>query len=613
MCGIAGIVLSGPGGEEALRPVIQRMTDALAHRGPDGQGVSVLPGCLLGHRRLSIIDLAAGKQPMASPDERHWVTFNGEIYGYQELRDRTEYPYRTESDTEVLLALYRNHGTDLPRLLPGMFAFALWDQERNRLVAARDRFGEKPFFWALSPEGHLLFASELEALLASGLIRPSLDRESLAYFLQRQFVPPGRCIYQEVHSLAPGHQLVWEAGEVRVERYWSLPEPGEELSLEEACERFREFFSRAVRRQLVADVPVGAFLSGGLDSSTVVAEASRLRPGLTTFSFGFQERSELPFARAVAELHGTEHVELEEPRPDLCALFQEMPRVYDQPFADLSCIPTYLISRRAREHLKVILSGDGADELLGGYSPWYQPLLGLPALRDRNPTGAWLAYTALRALRRLGFRLGPDQTDLVRAYPVHLRGGRTVLETHWEHGQGFSPGELAELGLEPAPRPRLTEDRDSVDDALRTDLQDYLPGDILVKTDRASMAHGLELRAPFLDVDLASFLIALPPRLKVSTECDKILLREAFARDWPASVRKRHKQGFAGSPEAMLAAPGMDALQEEYLAAPGARVREHLDPRGIAAARARSPHQTWNLLVLGAWLESRGVPLSRRD
>lgn len=576
MCGIAGII--GPNARQ-LRGTVERMVAALRHRGPDGSGMVEYDHAVLGHTRLSIIDLEQGRQPMQSAVSPAAITFNGEIYGYQDIRaGLSEYPFRTSSDTEVVLALYERHGERLLSHLPGMFAFGLWDDRKRQLLAARDRFGEKPFYYASAPGGELVFASEIKAVLASGLIRPLLDRESLAHYLQYLHVDPTRTIYRNVHCLPPAHELIWHDGRVSVRRYWALPEPAGKIDAGEAVEEFRRLLDQAVRRTLIADVPAGAFLSGGMDSSTIVAAASRHCARVKTCSFGFEDgHSELPFAREVAGRYATDHVEVDDIAVDVADLIVRMQQVYDEPFGDSSSIPTYLISELARREVKVVLSGDGGDELLGGYSWWYRPLLETPGgPEDRTSAGSPLARRHQRQRRYMGDR------------------------------------ELSRLGLSDAGGiERKTESYTSgtLDDALRMDLSDYMPGDILVKTDRASMAHGLELRAPFLDVDFASFCISLPVRMKVTADEDKWILRRAFEEAWPPSVRARGKQGFGAPVREWLGRESVRALKQAYLEPRTRRVFDLLPFETVRDLAARDDYKTWALLVLAVWLEEHPCEL----
>jgi asparagine synthase (glutamine-hydrolysing) len=543
------------------------------------------------------------------------ITFNGEIYGYRDLRESLGkvYPFRTASDTEVILASYLKNGPQWLEGLPGMFAFALWDDSRGELLCARDRFGEKPFFYAYGPNGEFLFASEIKALLASGLLKPVLDRQSVRHYLKRLYVPPSRTIFRNVHTLPPAHRLCFRDGRHVVERYWRLPGPTADLPVEEAVVEFRRLLDRAVSRQLVADVPVGVFLSGGLDSSTVVAVASSYRRGLRTYSFGFEESmSELPFAREVADRCGTDHVELKDEGTDIGDLLVEMAGVYDEPFADSSNIPTYLISKLARQHGKVVLTGDGGDELLAGYASWYRPLFLMerePGYRPLRMAWAWLMVRACKAFRSRSLPLWKERRAVVS---LRRRFG-SIAEAHLGQNSYFSDPELKAVGLE-------GEEGDSpvlpdwplsgtVDDAMRMDLLDYMPGDILVKTDRASMANGLELRAPFLDVDFASFCISLPSRLKISAEEDKIILRLAYAEAWPPAIRARSKQGFGAPVDRWLKRGSVRALREKYLGDPGCRIFSLLRHEPAWKLATRDDYRTWALLVLSLWLERHDCDL----
>ena len=563
MCGIAGIVGPGAGGRRAQ---VEAMNAAIAHRGPDAGGVHSYPGCILGHRRLAIVDLTpGGAQPMLSPDSSVAVTFNGEIYGYQELKNALSYPFRNQSDTEVILALYEKHGARFAEHLPGMFALALWDDHTQTLIAARDRFGEKPFYYALTDSGELVFASEIKAILASGLITPQIDSASLAHYLHKLYVHPTRTIYSNIHTLPPAHMLVFKKGVFEISRYWNLPPINQTISLTEALPEFSRLLRMAVRKQLVADVPVGAFLSGGLDSTTIVALASEISPRIKTFAFGFNSsKNELSYAKMAAEKYGTEHYELHDDEHDIAALLRTMSQLYDEPFADSSNIPTYLISREARKHATVALSGDGADELLGGY-------------------GHYKAALPQSLMTRL---LGSF------AMP------RTPANTYFTHA------ELAALMITPA---TLAADvlPISPDAAMRDDLVDYMPGDILAKIDRASMAHALELRAPFLDVPFAEFAISLPSRLKVSSDEDKIILRRAYAHVWPEAIRTRRKQGFGAPVTTWLKRDDMQKLVTEYLNDPRKKIFQHLSFDATRTYVPRNDYSTWILLVLSLWFEAR--------
>jgi asparagine synthase (glutamine-hydrolysing) len=613
MCGIAGIVSRNA---RRQSPALQAMLAALQHRGPDGSGTAYFDGCALGHRRLAIVDLESGKQPMPSADGSLAVTFNGEIYGYRDLRRQlSDYRFQTESDTEVILALYQRHGTSLAEHLPGMFAFALWDERRRRLFCARDRFGEKPFYYALTPEGDFVFASELKGLLAAGLIEPRLSSESIAHYLRHLYVHPHRTIYENVRVLPPGHCLTFENGRASTHGYWEFPRPGQPMSLDEAGEQFRSLLVCAVQRQLIADVPVGAFLSGGLDSTSVVDAARKTGADITTYSFDFGgKNSEIKYARAAAKHYGTRHVELVAPMPRIADISLRMAEVYDEPLGDSSNIPTYLISQEARRHVKVVLTGDGADELLGGYD-WYKPLAWMSAGRSFARLRHLLARVASRAALSVGHRgyVRLERKALGLGYARRYPG---VLAAHLDQMQVMSVAEarllrLPDLGFVEGLGASTSA---GVDAAMRQDLADYMPGDILVKIDRASMAHGLELRAPFLDVDLASFCISLPANLKVTATADKIVLRHAMQQDWPDSIRSRTKQGFGAPMGEWLAHSDMRELSREYLEASNSKLFDVVDRDGVRQLLAKGAAiQRWALLALSLWLERRAVPAASAE
>lgn len=606
MCGIAGIV--GPAAGQH-RASLDAMVRALAHRGPDGRGETSFPDCLLGHTRLSVIDVERGVQPMHTPDGHTAVVFNGEIYGYRTLRSalRPDYPFRTESDTEVLLALHVRHRHQMLDHLSGMFAFAIWDDRRRELFCARDRFGEKPFFWAWAEDGSFVFASEIKGILASGLVTPEIDRGSLEHYLRHLYVHPHRTIYRNVHVLPPAHRLCWRDGRVDVAAYWAPPpvEPG--ISARDATERFRALLDRAVRRQLVADVPVGLFLSGGLDSSTIVALAARAHggPRTRTFAFGFgRVIDERPYARGIAERYGTLHTELSDEDADLPALLERMAQVYDDPFADSSNIPTYLLCRHARRHVTVVLTGEGSDELLGGYTYWYRALHEMERAADRgaamHAVGGVIGAICRRTRMPAPAWAAPSTSG--RAW---RRQFRTVGAAHAARTAVMGPADLSRLVPGSG---ELADERDgieSLDGVLRSDLATYLPGDILVKTDRASMAHGLELRAPFLDAELASFCLSLPARLKVTDASDKVVLRRAFARAWTPEVRRRPKQGFGAPVREWLRRPDVDALRRDLLGNARSAVFDLVDFRAVQELAATGDYRAWALLVLAVWAASR--------
>ena len=609
MCGICAIF----GGTGRSAGAIQAMVAALRHRGPDAQSYRQVSGADLGHARLSIIDLSGGDQPMADETQRYWIVFNGEIYNYRELRDELiarGHRFHTRSDTEVILAAYMAWGARCLDRFRGMYAFAIWDSSERRLFAARDLLGEKPLYYALATDGSLLLASEIQSIAASDALRPRLDRAAVDAYLSLGYVPPDRTIYDNVHTLPPAHALEWREGATpRVWRYWQPLSTARAQSLDEAGERLRFLLEQAVRRQMVADVPVGAFLSGGHDSSTIVAmmQQQSSRP-VKTFSVGFGEIiNELPYARAVAQQYGTEHHDIDLGAPPVAELLERMAAVYDEPFMDPSHVPTYLISEYARRHVKVVLSGDGADELFGGYA-WY-PLMAT-STQVSTAMLPWLVTRSVsRLLRDRIPRLARDSQarSIARRWPEpwerYVRykiGNERERRAWWGEANRVTP-------FFPGDYYRPDADAVGMDRVLHFDLMSFLPGDILVKVDRAAMAHGLETRAPFLDRDVVEFALSLPASLKVAGDHTKVLFKHALKRYWPASLHQRKKQGFAAPYRDWLARADVQALLARVFRAQSP-LRELLPgiPAGLPQAR---DYRTWNLLTLGLWLERRSPAL----
>ena len=606
MCGISAIAgVTRPGAIEA-------MVRAIEHRGPDATSSRDAAGCALGHARLSIIDLSSGDQPMSDASGRWSIAFNGEIYNFRDVRDelaRRRHAFRTQSDTEVVLAGYREWGPALLDRLRGMFAFAIWDAEERELFAARDLFGEKPLYLADAGDG-IVLASEMKAIVASGLVPMVADPESIDAFLTFGYVPPDRTIYRHVQTLPPAHYLLWKNGSMRITRYWTPKLEPRAMSLGDAAEQVRALLQQAVKRQMIADVPVGAFLSGGLDSSTVVAmmQEHSSEP-VKTFSVGFGTLiNELPYARAVAERYDTEHHEIDLGEPDVASLIERMVEVYDEPFADTSHIPTFLVSEFARRHVKVVLSGDGGDELFGGYG-WYGPLM--MSERLSLPLVQWVVLRSMSiALRH-------------RHRALTLRSHAAGLAARWD--DVWTRGIMSQTVFRAADRQRMWGDRrvdsfepggyyrpspqtNGLNRAFYFDLTSYLPGDILVKVDRAAMAHGLETRAPFLDRDLVELALTIPPELKVRGTETKVVLREACREFWPESLWNRPKQGFGSPIGRWLQLPSMRPLLERVFAR-NSRLRELL-PGIPDSARDATNYRTWTLFTLGLWLDANEVSLS---
>lgn len=605
MCGISAIV--GP----ELNPesdTISRMVERLRHRGPDDRGFKRLPGCHLGHTRLSIIDLQYGAQPMSDGSGRYWIAFNGEIYNYRELRDILERDgtrFSTQSDTEVILASYIRWGPDCLDKFRGMFAFVIWDAKLRRLFAARDLFGEKPLYYATAVNGNLMVASEIKALLATGQLEIRLSRDAVDAYLAQGYVPPDRTVYENIQVLSPGHHLIWIDGKILVSKYWSPRFKTRSLMPAEAAVRLKELIAQAVRRQMVADVPVGAFLSGGLDSSTIVAYMKQEMPNrVKTFSVGFGDWiNELPYARQVAVRYGTDHHEIDLGLPPVGELLQRLVDVYDEPFADSSGIPTYQLAGYARKFVKVVLTGDGGDEIFGGYG-WYPPL----AMSER------VSASKIRwALARLTSRVLRERLRKLSVYSV-----AAGLACRWS--DMLARREMSTMVIRRELRRRLWDQNDDgisvgsssgvsinfreaagLNEAFFFDLTHYLPGDILVKVDRAAMAHGLETRAPFLDRDLVEFTLTLPSTMKVSGIESKILMKQACGSCWPDGMENRAKQGFGAPYDQWLKRPDVDVLSRHVFSADSKL--QGLLPGAKKNMKRLSPYGQWILLTLGLWLE----------
>ena len=610
MCGIAGIVPGGFRLEAGYGRTVKKMIAILKHRGPDDSGVLEYDGCVLGQARLSIVDLTGGRQPMRSSlTGGVAITFNGEIYGYKEIKNIVKgYEYKTESDTELIIALYHKIGTKLVKKLPGIFSFALWDDSTQTLFCARDRFGEKPFFYAVGMNGELIFASEIKAITATGLVRPEISKHAVANYLRRLYIDPRETVFTNIFTLPPAHCLTFRDGAINVERYWEMPAPSLKIGFKDACVEFERLLEQSVRRQMVADVAVGAFLSGGMDSSAIVSLAAKYKPGLKTISFGFGNDSELPYARAVAERYNTEHIEIVETDFDIATLMLEMHNIFDEPFADSSNIPTYLISRAAGRHLKVVLSGDGGDEMMAGYSFWYRPLYRMQKALEESVIKRYLYIIAGKIKSVFGVPSSQKFYDRLNTYRMCKNFGN-ISTAHGFQNSYFSDAEIASLfggekgfGLISS---NVSGFNGTVDDAMRMDISDYMPGDILVKTDRASMACGLELRAPFLDVELASFCMSLPYGFKMDDCGDKLLMRSCFADKLPETVLERPKQGFGAPVREWLLLKKVEELKKEYLLDKNNKIYSFLTYEETIRLASYNDYRCWALLNLSLWLQTR--------
>ncbi|MCS3867849.1 asparagine synthase (glutamine-hydrolyzing) [Chryseobacterium ginsenosidimutans] len=590
MCGIAGIIANNA---RNYHEELKKMTDAIAHRGPDSSHFEFYENAALGHRRLSIIDLSEnGKQPMFSGTKNECIVLNGEIYGYQTIKAQyPEYPYHGSSDTEVILAMYQRKQENLIHDLPGMFAFAIWNNEKQELFCARDRFGEKPFFYAIGKNNEFIFASEIKAILASGLIQPKVNQEALSHYLQYGYVSTYHSIYENIHTLPPAHQLIWKDGKFSVSRYYSLPAKDRVLSLSDAKEEFTYLLKNAVKKQLVADVEVGSFLSGGLDSSSIVALVAEFLPKQTTISFGYDhEDSELKYAKEIAEKYKTHHIEVHEKKQDLATSLLKISPFFDEPFADISFIPHFEICRNAKKNLTVVLSGDVGDELFGGYNFY----------RVENQLRNHFSYNNIIA--KFGLKLY-EKVRPTSFITQKNMAHENILDFHQNFVRNsFNKEEKNALGITSAySQPySFTANPDSLNDIMRVDLEGYVPGNMMVKSDRMAMANSLEVRTPFLDLDFAEFCIQLPEQLKLTNENDKIILRESMGSYWTETIRKRHKQGFGMSIESWFEEENLVNLSNDLLKNPDQKIFNYIDFKATQKFLNKD-HKHWNLLQLALW------------
>lgn len=605
MCGISGIVGLGTG---RLKDAQDKMVLSMHHRGPDGNGTYAFDNCSLGHNRLSIVDLVSGDQPMLNNNKSIGIVFNGEIYGYREIKKKVAYDYQNTSDTEVILALYEKHGQQLLEHLPGMFAFGIWDDSQQQFFAARDRFGEKPFYYALTENGELVFASELKAICASGLVKTEVDNQSLTRYLNYGYIGPVRTIYKNIFLLPPAHYLIFKNGKIKIERYWNYPETVQEpVSLSDAAEQFEELFARAVEKQMVADVEVCAFLSGGLDSTSIVGAAKNFNPGIKTLAFGYKDKAnELPYAKAAAEKFGTDHYELLEENTDTEGLFLKLADIYDEPFSDSSAIATYSICKLARRFGKVVLTGDGGDELLGGYTWWYKPLLNEIASRGTGNIKSGFVFALAAA----------EKVFASSEYNRRWRDKYVTIKNSRQHSsvvasavnRNIDPTVSKTLGL-----PEIEQfdafwvQDNTINDAMKYDIADYMPGDILVKTDRAAMANSLELRAPFLDVDLAGFCISMPGEFKISNNSDKILLREAMSKHWPKEITKRGKQGFGVSGDHWKKSERLETMRRDMVFDKSSALYNILPYNETQLMLQKKPNMVNSFLILALWADKNNM------
>ena len=626
MCGIAGI-LCRDRTARVERPLLDAMSSALWHRGPDDEG-SYLDGNVgLAHRRLSIIDLDSGRQPQFNEDRSKVIVFNGEIYNHLELRQRLEsrgHRFATRSDTEAIVHCYEEHDIDCVLDLRGMFAFAIWDRTRRRLLLARDRLGIKPLYYHVGSD-FVVFASEIKALLAHPRVPREIDLEGLDLYLSLRYVPGPRTIFRGISKLQPGHLLTCDEAGPRLRKYWDVPcpeprrEPLEPRESLRAQERLTELLEESVRLRLMADVPLGVFLSGGIDSTSVLGTMSRLTPGepVRSFTVGYETApgdaepaNEFDFARMAADRYGARHRELRLGAGDVSDVLGQVVWHLDEPVADPACVPLFLVSRLARNDVTVVLSGEGADEILGGYGI-YRRMLQL----DR--AHAHLRAHRAPALAAAGLLLPGARGERLRhvlrlaRQPLHLRY-RGVSRAFLPEVKGRLVGCDDPERLDRCARDVFAEHfraaarAEPLQQMLYVDLKTWLPDDLLVKADKMTMANAQELRVPFLDHRLVEFAATLPPALKIRGGQGKAVLRDAMASVVPDAILHRSKKGFPVPTRRLLRE--LRGFCREVLLDRSSACRSWFDRKAIeglleehATGRVERDQEIWSLLVLELW------------
>jgi asparagine synthase (glutamine-hydrolysing) len=621
MCGIAGIVASDRLAEDD-RPRALLMRDVLTHRGPDGAGLHEDPFALLAHRRLSIVDLAGGHQPLSNEDGSIWVTYNGEIYNHADVRRDLEvagHQYRTRSDTETIVHAYEQWGDACVSRFRGMFAFAIWDAPQRRLLLVRDRLGVKPLYWARAGS-RLLFASEIKAILESGLVAAEPNEAVLPEMLATRYTAGADTLFKGIHKLLPGHRLVFEYGQVRIDKYWDVPLDGPDPELEALGDqaivmRFRDLLQESVRLRLMADVPLGMFLSGGIDSSAVAALMAReVNRPIETFSVAFADRqfSELDYAREVAQAVGANSHEIVIGDADF---FGALPRLVwheDEPIAHPSSVPLHFVSALAREHVKVVLTGEGSDELLAGYGKYPRALLNWRAggIYERLVPAALRSTMAGTIVPRLPGMLGryarrsflamprqPEAMFLDNFAGMPMRAQRELLEAATLEGRDPYASSLEYFS-------RVT--GSTLRGLLYADVKTYLV-ELLMKQDQMSMSASIESRVPFLDHRLVEFAARLPDRLKLRGFTTKRILRESIRGLLPERILTRKKMGFP-VPFAGWTRGAWNPVAAEVLLDRRTRERGLVNPRAVAAllqdhraGRRQGGDAIWALLNLELW------------
>lgn len=608
MCGIAG----GAGPTAPRTEELRKALDAIHHRGPDERGTFLQSAIALGICRLSIIDVGTGQQPVSNETETIQLVFNGEIYNFQALRQllvSKGHRFRSNGDSEVLVHLYEEFGLDFVQQISGMFAIAIWDTRKKTLVLIRDRMGKKPLWYSLKPDGTLLFASEVKALIAAG-VTTTLRKEAISEVMQFGYVNAPRSVYNEINQLPPATMGIWKDGSWKTSQYWALNFSIEKkVSYTDALEQTKVLIRQAVERRLISERPLGSFLSGGFDSTVVTAYMAQLMPNkVKTFSIGFSDPryDESAHARAVAKYLGTEHVE-EKLSPDPALLLQQLASTLDQPFADSSIIPTFMLAKFASQEVVVALGGDGGDEVFGGYDRY----LAAPVMQRWNlllklasPLGTGFATTGVinsRKLKRVLSQIQSHPSLAARYLSVISLGQRdelqALLRPDFQSRRSVIDYEES-FGRAGA--------RDDLARMTRSDFEWYLPGDLLVKADMATMAHSLELRSPLLDHELVEWATQLPSSYKIKGHQTKFILKEIARSLVPAELIDRPKMGFA-IPRADWLRTGLRTITYDLLTDPTAQGRGWFVPaeveKVLADHMAGRDRDTliWPMLMLELW------------
>ncbi|UOE38013.1 asparagine synthase (glutamine-hydrolyzing) [Chryseobacterium oryzae] len=604
MCGIAGIVKQNILEDKFYEKTLKTMTDSILHRGPDDEGHEFFRNCFLGFRRLAIVDLSVeGHQPMYSNTKNECIVFNGEIYGYRDLKENLlEYPFQSNTDTEVILALFQKHGINLPNYLNGMFALAVWDEEHQKLFCARDRFGEKPFYYAIGKNGEFIFSSEIKAILSTGLVDPQLNDEAIHHFLRHMYVDSQQCIYKNIKVLPPAHQLIYEKGEITISQYWHLSNEELKISETEALTEFKNLVERSVEKQLIADVKVGAFLSGGLDSGTLVALSSKKIKDLTTLGFQYEgDWDEMPDARNIAEKYKTNHKEIALQQSEIASTLVEVLTKMDEPIADTAILATYTICKEAAKNMTVVITGNAGDELFGGYG-WYQKENEILEKGSSNPSFLSIYKICSTISEKLGFKKSQQYfldkifrakfPDIISYQKGKVHGNFSIQET----------ASLLKNNLNYQHHYPFVLDKNNLNTCLKMDLTNIIPGDYLVKDDRIAMMHSIELRTPFLDVNLVEFCVSLPAEYKVNSTETKIILRNAFGELLTSNILNKKKQGFGAPISDWLKISEMEMLTEKILKTPSSKIFKKLDFKEVQK-QLNYNYKHWSLLVLGIWMD----------